>query len=113
MLQVRYGALLSKADPHCAVVFLGEVPPWGVMLRLGEHACCQLLCNVRAEPANPFRIGTASPRTAAGEEGGGGETTQQYNHHTQDDTAHDTCITHAHQQSVPTPTLNPLLTPHI
>ena len=30
----------------------------------------------------------------------------------QDDTAHDTCITHA-QRSAPTPTLNPLLTPHI
>ena len=40
---------LSKADPHCAVALLGEVPPWGVMLRLGDHACCQLLCNVRAE----------------------------------------------------------------
>ena len=51
MLQVRYGALLSKADPHCAVALLGEVPPWGVMLRLGDHACCQLLCNVRAELA--------------------------------------------------------------
>ena len=25
MLQVRYGALLSKADPHCAVALLGEV----------------------------------------------------------------------------------------
>ena len=36
-LQVRYGALLSKADPHCAVALLGEVPPWGVMLPLGDH----------------------------------------------------------------------------
>jgi hypothetical protein len=40
-------------------------------------------------------------------------TTQQYNHHNaQDDTTHDTCITHA-QHSAPTPTLNLLLTPHI
>ena len=32
-----------------ALALLEEVPPWGVMLRLGDHACCQLLCNVRAE----------------------------------------------------------------
>ena len=34
MLQVRYGALFSKADPHCAVALPGEVPPWGVMCAL-------------------------------------------------------------------------------
>ena len=37
MLQVRNRALLWKADPHCAVALLGEVPPWGVMLPLGDH----------------------------------------------------------------------------
>ena len=37
---------------------------------------------------------------------------QQYNHGPQEDTAHDTHITHA-QHSASMPTLNPLLTPHI
>jgi hypothetical protein len=48
MLQVRYEALLSKADPHCAVALLGEVPPWGVILSR-SHACsCGILSSLAA-----------------------------------------------------------------
>ena len=82
-LQVSYGALLSKACPHCALALLGEVPPWGVMLRLGDHACCQLLCNVRAELSRSIpdqcrltKDGRAPPhqgRPREKREGGGAE----------------------------------------
>ena len=72
MLQVRYGALLSKADPHCAVALLGEVPPWGVMLRLGDHACCQLLCNVQAELGRDLGISLLPPHQGRPRERGKG-----------------------------------------
>ena len=56
-------ALQWRVAPHCAVALLEEVPPWGVMLRLSDHACCQLLCNssVTSEPSSTGGISLLPP----------------------------------------------------
>ena len=70
--QVRYEALQWKVDPHCAIALLLEVPPWGVMLRLGDYACCQLLCNVQAELGRDLGISLLPPHQGRPRERGKG-----------------------------------------
>jgi hypothetical protein len=71
MLQERYWGVLWKVDPRCAVALLGERFPRGVSccaLAI-DHACCQLLCNVRPELGRDLPP-AALPKTAAGEREG-------------------------------------------
>ena len=70
MSHVRYGALQWKVDPHCALALLGEVPPWGVMLRvcvypaLLRYATTANARHRRLEPVREVKGGRGEPAEA-------------------------------------------------